>query len=138
MIITTKIGLVMFKYTFVFLMLSSLSRCETNVNVDDLFPKEINLETRIYKKNNNTICKTIAIDSIKISKLRTWFEKNSSNWKIEPTTFAVPPIDINGTNFNLMIFDNFVVLNYKDLNGKEHMQCTKRVSNSEFDFLTKY
>jgi len=106
------------------------------LNIEDSFKKETNYELKIYKSDNSSIVKTFDKNSEIILKLKIWIKNNSDGWQSSIASYATPNISIIGNDVRLLVFKDFVVVGFTDLNGKPQ-QYTKKVAISEFDFLTR-
>jgi hypothetical protein len=77
---------------------------------------------------------TITKDSKKIKELTTLLNNNSDDWESSIASWAAPDYFINGDNFRLLVYHDFIVIGFTDKKGKPR-QYTKKIDKSEFNFL---
>ena len=120
------------------LFLLILISCEQAIYPDEIFKRENDFKLTIHNENDyssdSSTVKIINKDSEKIAKLKDWISNNSGGWESSIASWATPDISLIGTDFRLLIFKEGVVIGITDKNGNAR-QYTKRVINTEFDFL---
>ena len=63
-----------------------------------------------------------------------WLDSHRSGWNLSLVTY-VKDSAIGSDNFNIRIFDNFLVMNYPGYLGRNrHIQIVRNLSNSDSDF----
>jgi hypothetical protein len=118
-----------------FLLILTIS-CAKIVDSNELFKNETVLELRIYQTDSvftdNSV--DLEITSSKVKELRSWIDKNKTDWKSSIASFAQPTISVIGDDFRMLIFKDFVVVGYTDNKGKQK-QFTKQTDYDDFKFL---
>lgn len=110
---------------------------DVKMNVGDLFKNENNFELKIYSiepKLDTTVIKSINQDNEMIVQLKDWISENSWNWLESDVKYDNPDALLLGQNFNFKIYNNFVVIGYKDRKGV-YRQYFKYESIDKFYFI---
>jgi hypothetical protein len=114
--------------------------CTEKININEVFENENEyiLRTQISDNSDSENTKTLSLNnsSKEIIELRKWFNENSKQWNPSIDSWAQPKVFLNGKNFRLLIFKNFVVIGFNDKKGNPK-QYTKEIESNEFHFLTE-
>jgi hypothetical protein len=125
--ITTFIGL--------YLLVSCGS---VKLNTADLFKNQNSFELTIWDEvypNDTTVIKSIHPDSEIITQLKEWIDNNSWDWLESPNSYTKPVALLKGSNFNFLLYPDFVVISYKDTKGKVR-QFFKNAEYERFFYIT--
>jgi len=118
-----------------FLMFS----CGTvKMNTSDLFKNETSFELTIWDEihsQDTTVIKSIHPDSEIITQLKDWIANNSWEWIERPYSNVEPRALLKGTNFEFLLYPEFVFINYRDTKGKMR-QFFKLTDTERFYFIT--
>ncbi len=120
------------------LFLVTFISCGKYINPDEVLNREKYFKLIIHEGNkyssDDSIVTIINKDSEKIVNLKNWISNNSNGWKSSKASWATPDISLIGTDFRLLIFNDGVVIGFKDKNGNAR-EYTKLTNEKEFDFL---
>ena len=125
---------IIFLISFLFVITS----CTSEISITEFVNPDLPLILKINRRNNGlteTDKKIIEPQSEKSKKFIFWCNRNSSGWENTIASYN-SKVSVSQNNFNLLYFQNTVVINFIDKNGKPK-QYSKTIENGELDFLIK-
>lgn len=127
---------------FGIMLATLLISCGHDIDPEEILTKEIEFKFKlnIHSKPNNSFdtltTKTIQSNSEKIIKLKEWLTGNPDGWISSIASWATPSISLTGKDFKLIIYENGIVIGFKDKKGKLR-QYSKPITKKELDFLSE-
>jgi hypothetical protein len=107
------------------------------LDAEDLLRNENNFELKIYSIKptlDTTVIKSIHADNEMIVQLKDWISENSWYWLESDVNYDAYEAILVGQNFNFKIYDDFVVIGYKDRKGS-YRQFFKYESINKFCYI---
>jgi hypothetical protein len=124
----------------ILIVMSISISCTEKININEVLENENEYTLRIQmcdiNNSENSFTLPLNNSSKEIIELRNWFNKNSNQWNSSIDSWAQPKVFLNGKDFRLLIFNNFVVVGFNDKKGRPK-QYTKEIEYKEFHFLTE-
>ncbi len=121
-------------YILIMCSVGIVSSCSLDIEKEDLInfnePLTLTLRDSVYNEISIT---TILPFTPKYIQLKEWFKENSNGWHNSPASY-MPRHTLTSEKFGLMIFENGIVITYRDKDNKPR-QISKSIAVDEFDFL---
>jgi hypothetical protein len=131
------------KFISTIIILISIVSCTNEFNPKELIRTENEFELKVDLGNKKSfldsiIVKTIIKNSPEINKLCDWFTSNPEGWEYRNfvPSWAAPDISLISNNIRFLVYNDGVVMIFKDKDGKEK-EYVKKANISDFNFLTE-